>query len=145
MALEGIRVLDLSRLLPGPYCTLVLADLGADVVKIEDPGGGDYLRHLPPSAGETSALFHALNRGKRSVALDLKSREGVDLFQKLLKGADVVVESFRPGVMDRLGLGWKTLEQLNPTVILCSLSGYPAASPRARCRPAPQPGEICYG
>ncbi|HEY3449825.1 MAG TPA: CaiB/BaiF CoA-transferase family protein [Myxococcales bacterium] len=131
MALEGIRVLDLSRLLPGPYCTLLLADLGADVVKVEDPGGGDYLRHLPPSAGELSALFHALNRGKRSVAVDLKSREGVDVFLKLLAKADVVVESFRAGAMERLGLGWKTIEQIAPRVVLCSVGGYPASGPLA--------------
>lgn len=129
MALEGIRVLDLSRLLPGPYCTLLLADLGADVVKVEEPGTGDYLRNFPPSAGETSALFHALNRGKRSVAVDLKKREGADLFLKLAARADVVVESFRPGVMERLGLGFNTLEQVAPRLVFCSVGGYPAAGP----------------
>jgi crotonobetainyl-CoA:carnitine CoA-transferase CaiB-like acyl-CoA transferase len=124
LPLAGLRVLDLSRLLPGPYASLVLADLGADVVKVEDRGGGDYLRWMPPLAGEQSGAFHALNRNKRSVALDLKAPGGVEVFLRLAAGADVVLESFRPGVLDRLGVGWEALSAANPRLVLCSISGY---------------------
>jgi alpha-methylacyl-CoA racemase len=123
-ALEDVRVLDLSRLLPGPFCTLLLADLGADVIKVEDTDSGDYLRWVPPLAGEYSAMFHPLNRNKRSVSLNLKTDAGREAFLRLVDTADVVVESFRPGVMDRLRLGWDVLHQRNPAVILCSISGY---------------------
>jgi crotonobetainyl-CoA:carnitine CoA-transferase CaiB-like acyl-CoA transferase len=122
--LSGLRVLDLSRLLPGPFATLVLADLGADVVKVEDPEGGDTLRWMPPLAGKQSGYFHALNRNKRSMRLDLKKPEGAAAFRTLVHRADVVVESFRPGVMDRLGLGWEVLKRENPRLVLCSISGY---------------------
>jgi alpha-methylacyl-CoA racemase len=119
-------VLDLSRLLPGPYATLLLADLGADVVKVEDTGLGDYLRLLPPAVpgAGVGAAFAALNRGKRSVALDLKRPEGRDAFLRLADGADVVVESFRPGVLDRLAVGYDVLAARNPRVIVCAISGY---------------------
>ena len=123
-ALDDVRILDLSRLLPGPFCTLLLADLGADVIKIEDTETGDYLRWAPPLAGEYSAMFHPLNRNKRSVALNLKTDSGREAFLRLVDTADVVVESFRPGVMDRLGLGWEVLHERNPSTILCSISGY---------------------
>lgn len=123
-ALDGVRILDLSRLLPGPFCTLLLADLGADVIKIEDTASGDYLRWMPPLVGEYSAMFHALNRNKRSVALDLKLDAGRAAFLRLVTTADVVLESFRPGVMDRLGLGYDALRAANPRVIMCSISGY---------------------
>jgi alpha-methylacyl-CoA racemase len=129
--LEGLRVLDLSRLLPGPYATLVLADLGADVVKVEDPRGGDGLRALPPLAGEASGAFHALNRNKRSVALDLARPDGCDAFLRLAARADVVVESFRPGVLDRLGVGWDALHARNPRLVLCSITGYGQDGPYA--------------
>lgn len=122
--LSGLRVLDLSRLLPGPFATLVLADLGAEVVKVEDPEGGDYLRWMPPLAGAQSGYFHALNRNKRSIRLDLKKPEGAAAFRRLARRFDVVVESFRPGVMDRLGLGWEVLKRENPRLVLCSISGY---------------------
>jgi alpha-methylacyl-CoA racemase len=122
--LEHVRVFDLSRLLPGPFATLVLADLGADVVKLEDPQGGDYLRWMPPLAGEQSGFFHAINRNKRSVALDLRRPEGAAAFLRLARGADVVLESFRPGVLERLGLGWEALHAANPRLVLCSISGY---------------------
>jgi crotonobetainyl-CoA:carnitine CoA-transferase CaiB-like acyl-CoA transferase len=131
LPLEGLRVLDLSRLLPGPYATLVLADLGADVVKVEDPAGGDYLRWIPPLAGEQSAAFHALNRNKRSLALDLRREEGADAFVRLAARADVVVESYRPGVLDRLGLGHARLRGANPRLVLCSVTGYGQDGPRA--------------
>lgn len=122
--LEGLRVLDLSRLLPGPYASLVLADLGADVVKVEDPGGGDYLRWMPPLVGEQSGAFHALNRNKRSLALDLKAGGGPAVLLRLAAGADVLLESFRPGVLDRLGVGWEALRAANPRLVLCSISGF---------------------
>ncbi len=122
--LDGIRVLDLSRLLPGPFLTMVLADMGADVVKVEDPRVGDYMRQIPPAKAGMSGRFLAVNRGKRSLALDLKSDAGRDAFLKMVERADVVVESFRPGVMARLGVGWEALERRNGRVVLCSISGY---------------------
>ena len=128
--LAGIRVLDLTRLLPGPFCTQLLADLGADVIKIEDPAGGDYLRHTPPLADDgTSILFHALNRGKRSVTLNLKAESDRTQFLALCQDADVVVESFRPGVMARLGLGLEALHAVNPRLIVCAISGYGQSGP----------------
>ena len=132
-ALGGLKILDLSRLLPGPYLTLLLADLGAEVVKVEDPeSGGDYLRHMPPMKGEQNAMFLALNRNKRSIALDLKKPAQAEAFKKLLAHYDVVVESFRPGVMQKLGLGYEALAQVNPRVILLSLSGYGQEGPMAK-------------
>jgi alpha-methylacyl-CoA racemase len=116
-ALAGIRVLDLSRLLPGPFCSLLLADFGADVIKVEDLGAGDYARADPPA-------FAALNRGKRSIKLDLKSDGGRDAFLRLARGSQVVLESFRPGVMDRLGAGWERLRQENPSLVYCAITGY---------------------
>ncbi|WP_242333867.1 CaiB/BaiF CoA-transferase family protein [Anaeromyxobacter sp. SG66] len=129
--LEGLRVLDLSRLLPGPFATLVLADLGADVVKIEAPPDGDALRSLPPLAGEASGAFHALNRNKRSLALDLRRPEGVAAFLRLAAPADVVVESYRPGVLDRMGLGYAALRAASPRLVLCSITGYGQDGPYA--------------
>jgi len=129
LPLDGIRVLDLSRLLPGPYATLVLADLGADVVKVEDPSGGDYARWMPPLAGRQSGIFHALNRNKRSLALDLRRPGGTEALRRLAARADVLVESFRPGVMDRLGVGWEALSRDNPRLVLCSISGYGQTGP----------------
>jgi alpha-methylacyl-CoA racemase len=124
MPLTGVRVLDLSRLLPGPFATMVLAGLGAEIVKVEDLDGGDYLRWMPPRQGDTSAMFAALNGGKRSLRLNLKSPRGRDLFLDLAGDADVVLESFRPGVMGRLGLGMEALHARNPRLVLCSISGY---------------------
>jgi alpha-methylacyl-CoA racemase len=128
-ALRGIRVLDLTRLLPGPYLTMVLADMGADVVKVEDPKLGDYLRAFPPGKGGLSGRFLAINRGKRSLALDLKAAPARDAFLKMVEKADVVVESFRPGVMDKLGLGYHALAARNPKIIVCSISGYGQTGP----------------
>jgi crotonobetainyl-CoA:carnitine CoA-transferase CaiB-like acyl-CoA transferase len=129
LPLAGVQVLDLSRLLPGPYATLVLADLGADVVKVEDPAGGDYARWMPPLAGRQSGFFHALNRNKRSLALDLRRPEGAAALRRLARRADVLVESFRPGVMDRLGIGYEPLSAENPRLVLCSISGYGQTGP----------------
>jgi len=122
--LEGIRVLDLSRLLPGPYLTMILADLGADVVKVEDPRVGDYMRQMGPGKKGLSGRFLAVNRGKRSLALDLKAAGGRDAFLRMAERADVVVETFRPGVLDRLGVGWTALRERNRGIVLCSISGY---------------------
>ncbi len=127
--LDGIRVLDLSRLLPGPFLTMVLGDLGADVVKVEDPRVGDYMRAFPPAKGGLSGRFLAVNRNKRSLALDLKTPAGTSALLRLVERADVVVESFRPGVMDRLGVGFSVLQARNPKVVLCSISGYGATGP----------------
>lgn len=127
--LEGVRVLDLSRLLPGPFATMILADLGATVDKIEDPGAGDYLRALPPHKAGMNAVFQQLNRGKRSVVLDLRSEEGRARFFELLPHYDVVLESFRPGVMARLGLDYETLAARHPGVIVCAISGYGQTGP----------------
>ena len=124
LPLEGVRVVDFSRLLPGPYASLVLADLGAEVIKVEAPKGGDYLRWLPPISGEHSYAFSSLNSGKQSIALDLKSPRGVEVARALLARADVLIESFRPGVMDRLGLGWDALRAVNPRLVYCAISGY---------------------
>lgn len=130
-ALAGIRILDLSRLLPGPYCTMLLADFGAEVIKIEEPGRGDYSRTFPPFLKDFGYWHLQLNRNKQSVALDLKSREGRDAFLKLVKTADVVVESYRPGVLARLGIDYRTASKINPKIIYCSLSGYGRKGPLA--------------
>jgi alpha-methylacyl-CoA racemase len=137
-ALAGTRVLDLTRLLPGGLCTLLLADLGADVVKIEAPGPGDYAREREPfHPGATepttaSASFVALNRNKRSVVLDLKDEDGRDRFLALVADADVVVESFRPGVLDRLGVGYDMLRAANPRIVHCAISGWGQDGPLAQ-------------
>src|SRR5881227_3292436 len=123
--LSGIRVLDLSRLLPGAYATQMLADFGADVIKVEEPGSGDYGRFMPPQgAGGMSLYFIAINRNKRSMTLNLKSTEGREIFLRMVEQADVVLESFRPGVMERLGLGYAQLKERNPAIIYCAISGY---------------------
>lgn len=123
-ALDGLRVLDLSRLLPGPYCTMMLADLGAEVIKIEEPGTGDPTRHSPPRLGQHGAAFQQVNRNKKSLALNLKRPEGRDILLKLAATADAILEQFRPGVVDRLGVGYETLSELNPRIVYCSLSGF---------------------
>ncbi|MGZ3458930.1 MAG: CaiB/BaiF CoA transferase family protein [Archangium sp.] len=129
LPLCGLKVLDLSRLLPGPYATLVLADLGATVDKVEDPEGGDYLRQMPPLRDDESALFYGLNRNKRSLVLDLKSPEGREALKRLVRGYDVLVESFRPGVLDKLGVGWSVLHAENPRLVYCAISGYGQTGP----------------
>lgn len=122
--LQGTRVLDLSRLLPGPFATLVLADLGATVDKLEDTGGGDYLRNMPPMAAGESVGFQLLNRGKRSLVLDLKKPQGREAFKRLLGTYDVLFEQFRPGVLARLGLGHEELLAAHPKLVICALTGY---------------------
>jgi alpha-methylacyl-CoA racemase len=123
-ALAGLRVLDLSRLLPGGFCSLLLADFGADVIKVEDMGIGDYVRADEPS-------FLALNRGKRSIRLDLKHEAGREAFLRLTRTADVVLESFRPGVMDRLGVGYERVREENPGLVYCAITGYGQDGPFA--------------
>ncbi len=133
-ALAGVKVLDLTRLLPGGFATMLLADLGADVLKLEDTAMGDYLRWAPPfhegvedSAG--SALFLALNRGKRSIRLDLKQESGREVLLRLVESHDVLVEGFRPGVLDRLGVGYEALRQRNPRLVYCAITGYGQTGP----------------
>jgi alpha-methylacyl-CoA racemase len=128
-ALAGVRVLDLSRLLPGGFCSLLLADFGAEVLKVEDTGMGDYVRWSPPyyegaDDSARSALFLALNRGKRSIRLNLKEEAGREVLLKLVRGHDVLLESFRPGVMDRLGVGYERLREENPGLVYCAITGY---------------------
>lgn len=130
-ALAGLRVLDLSTLLPGPFCTMLLRDFGADVIKIERPGGGDPLRHWATPEGELDQAFGTLNRGKRSVVLNLQHPQGREAFLRLASSADVVLEQFRPGVMARLGLDYETLRSVNPRLVYCSLTGYGQTGPYA--------------
>ncbi|MFL6238021.1 MAG: CaiB/BaiF CoA transferase family protein [Actinomycetes bacterium] len=130
LPLADVRVLDLSRLLPGGYTTMVLADLGADVIKVEEPGKGDYIRWMPPFASTGEGGGHlVLNRGKRSVTCNLKTAEGRTVLTDLVRTADVLVESFRPGVMDRLGVGYEALHGVNPRLVYAAISGYGATGP----------------
>lgn len=128
--LSGIRVLDFSTLLPGPLAGLILAEAGAEVIKIERPGVGDEMRTYTPRLGTDSANFALLNRDKRSIAIDLKAQGAVDRLAPLLKEADVLIEQFRPGVMDRLGLGYEAVRALNPRIVYCSISGFGQSGPR---------------
>ncbi|HEV7529419.1 MAG TPA: CaiB/BaiF CoA-transferase family protein [Solirubrobacteraceae bacterium] len=135
LPLDGIRVLDLSRLLPGGFCSLLLADFGADVLKVEDTGMGDYIRWSPPyyeGAHESarSALFLSLNRNKRSIRLDLKNERGREALLRLVGEYDVVLESFRPGVLDRLGVGYERMREENPGLVYCAISGYGQDGPK---------------
>jgi crotonobetainyl-CoA:carnitine CoA-transferase CaiB-like acyl-CoA transferase len=134
LPLEGVRVLDLSRLLPGGFCSLLLADFGADVIKVEDTGMGDYVRWAPPAfeGAEESAkgsLFLSLNRGKRSIRVNLKEERGREVLLRLARDADVLLESFRPGVLDRLGVGPDALRAENPRLVYCAITGYGQTGP----------------
>jgi crotonobetainyl-CoA:carnitine CoA-transferase CaiB-like acyl-CoA transferase len=127
--LAGIRVLDFTRVVAGPYCTMLLGDFGAEIIKVEEPGGGDELRALgPPFIAGESVFFLSLNRNKKSAAVDLKAAESRDRIRTLARSVDVIVENFRPGVMDRLGLGWKALRRANPRLIYCSISAFHAGT-----------------
>jgi alpha-methylacyl-CoA racemase len=130
--LAGIKVIDFSTLLPGPFASLILAEAGAEVVKVERPGQGDELRGYAPHFGAASAGFALLNRGKRSIALDLKASAARERLLPLLRSADVLIEQFRPGVMDRLGLGYATFAASNPRLIYCSITGYGQSGPKAQ-------------
>ncbi len=132
--LEGVKVIDFTHYFAGPYCTKLLATLGAEVIKIERPGSGDPIRGIPPFSsqrlpGESGAWFLYLNTSKKSVSLDLKSEKGREIVLKLIEGADIVVENFSPGVMERLGLGYDTLSQVNPAVVMASISNYGQTGP----------------
>jgi len=127
--LEGTRVLDLSRLLPGPYCSMILANLGAEVIKVESPLMGDPLRVLPPFAGDESCRFLAVNGNKKSLAVNIRREEGRAILLKLARGADVFLEGSRPGAMSKLRLGYEHLREVNPRIIYCSLSGYGQGGP----------------
>jgi len=129
--LSGVRVLDLTRLLPGNYTAWVLASFGADVVKVEDPGAGDYMRDFGIQVDGQGALNHLVNRGKRSVVIDLKNEEGREAFLRLVETADVVVESFRPGVMDRLGVGYDVLKERRPSLVYAAMTGFGVRGPLA--------------
>ncbi len=130
-ALDGVRVLDLSRALAGPYCAMMLGDMGADVIKIEHPQGGDEARGWgPPFQAEESSYFLAVNRNKRSLTLDLKSEQGKEALRRLIKTADVLLENFSPGVLEKLGFGWETLRELNPRLVYCAISGFGQFGPR---------------
>jgi alpha-methylacyl-CoA racemase len=131
LPLDGVRVLDFSTLLPGPMATLILAEAGAEVIKVERPGRGDEMRSYDPKFGDDSVNFALLNRGKRSIAIDLKQPGTVDRLRSLIESADIVVEQFRPGVMDRLGLGYEALSEVNPKLIYCSITGYGQTGPKA--------------
>ena len=128
-ALKGVKVLDLSRLLPGPYCTLMMADYGAEVIKIEEPGQGDYIRWRKPAIEGIGARHLTINRNKKSIELNLKTNEGKEIFKKMAANADVILESFRPGVMDRLGLGYEEISKINEGIVYCSLTGYGQTGP----------------
>jgi alpha-methylacyl-CoA racemase len=135
LPLEGIRVLDLSRLLPGGFCSLLLADFGAEVLKVEDTGMGDYIRWAPPyyegaEDSAKSAMFLSLNRNKRSIRIDLKSEQGREVLLRLVRDYDVVLESFRPGVLDRLGVGYERMREVNPGIVYCAITGYGQDGPK---------------
>src|SRR5699024_6334501 len=123
-SLEGIRIIDLTRILSGPYCTMTLADFGAEVIKVEAPSGDDTRNWGPPFVGTESSYFLSVNRNKKSIVIDLKKKEGKDILLKLVEGADVVVENFRPGTLQRLGIGYNILKETNPQIILSSISGF---------------------
>lgn len=129
LPLSGIKVLDLSRVLAGPYCTMILADLGAEVIKVEPPGKGDDSRSFGPFVRGESAYFMSLNRNKKSIVLNLKEKTGRELFLRLVEGFDVLVENFRPGTMERLGLGYQVLAQRNPRLIYAAISGFGQTGP----------------
>jgi crotonobetainyl-CoA:carnitine CoA-transferase CaiB-like acyl-CoA transferase len=131
LALDGIRVLDLSRVLAGPFCGMLLADLGADVVKIEDTAAGDESRTWPPHKDGESAAYLVINRNKRDMTLDLKQPEGADLLRRMARDADVLIENFRTGTMESFGLGYESLAAINPRLVYCSISAFGRTGPRA--------------
>jgi len=135
LPLEGVRVVDLTRLLPGPFCTQLLVNLGAEVIKVEDPEVGDYMRFVPPSLGDTSYAFAMVNRNKKSVAINLKEKEGQEILHRLVKRADIFIEQFRAGVAGRLGADPETLRLVNPRLVYCAFEGFGVTGPYAG-RPA---------
>ena len=139
--LAGVRVLDLTRVLAGPFCSMILADMGAEVIKVEEPGKGDDTRSWPPFKGGESTYFMSVNRGKLSLTLNLKAEAGRGILKKLIARSDVLVENFRTGTMDRLGFGYTALARRHPKLIYCSISGFGESGPeaaRASCVTAPR-------
>ncbi|TYB83806.1 MAG: CoA transferase [Kosmotoga sp.] len=130
--LEGLLVIDLTRVLAGPYCTMLLCDMGAFVIKVEMPEKGDDSRYFNPMIGNESAYFMSINRGKKSITLNLKNKKGKELFLKLVEKADILVENFRPGVMDRLDLSYEKLSKINPSLIYASSTGYGQTGPKSK-------------
>jgi len=130
--LEGLKVLDLTRVLAGPYCTMILGDLGANIIKVEMPGTGDDSRHFGPYQNGESAYFMSLNRNKRSMTLNLKNEQGKELLKELVKKVDVIIENFRPGTMEKLGLGYETLKAINPELIYAASSGFGHSGPYSK-------------
>lgn len=131
-ALNGVNVLDLSRVLAGPFCTMMLADMGADVIKVEMPGKGDDSRAFPPYINQESVYFMNMNRNKRGITLNLKSEQGKEVFRKLVKEVDILVENYRPGTMEKMGLGYETLKELNPKLVYGCVSGFGHTGPYAK-------------
>ncbi|MGH7753062.1 MAG: CaiB/BaiF CoA transferase family protein, partial [Gemmatimonadales bacterium] len=129
--LSGVRVLDLSRVLAGPFCSMILGDMGAEVIKVEEPGKGDDTRSWPPFLGGEATYFLAVNRNKQSLTLNLKAPEGRALLTRLARKSDVVLENFRTGTMERLGVGYQTLAKLNPRLVYCAISGFGESGPEA--------------
>ena len=133
LALEGVKVLDLTQIMAGPYCTMMLADMGADVVKVEKPNGGDDTRRMgPPFIEGESAAFLGINRNKRSIVIDLRSDPGRELAQRMARESDVLVQNFRPGSLDRMGLGYEQVREINPAIVYCTISGFGATGPYAQ-------------
>ena len=132
LPMSGVRIADFSRLLPGPWCSQLLGDFGADVIKVEQPGVGDYSRHNPPSYKDGSVYFHSVNGFKRSIAVDLAKPDGLKVAQKLFATCDVVIESFRPGVPEKLKIDYAAAKEINPKIVYCSVSGYGQDGPLAR-------------
>lgn len=135
LPLEGMQVLDLAQMLPGGLCTQILADLGAEVIKIENPKGGDGFRNAPPLLGANSGFFHILNRNKKSMTLNIKTPEGREIFQKMAARADVIVENARPGAMEKMGLAYEDIQRINANIVYCSITGFGQTGPY-RERPA---------
>jgi len=127
--LQGVRVIDLTRVLAGPFCTQSLGDLGAEVLKIEPPGGGDETRRFPPFVAGESHYFLGINRNKKSLVIDLQQPAGADILRRLVTKADILVENYRPGVMKRLGLGYERLAEINPRLVYCAISGFGMTGP----------------
>ena len=133
LALEGVKVLDLTQIMAGPYCTMMLADMGADVVKVEKPNGGDDTRRMgPPFIKGESAAFLGINRNKRSIVIDLRSDSGRELAQRMARESDILVQNFRPGAIERMGLGYEQVREINPAIVYCTISGFGATGPYAQ-------------
>lgn len=131
LPLEGIRVLDVSQIMAGPHCTMILGDLGAEIIKVEKKAGGDDSRQLGPSSTGNRQAFSKLTATKKSIALDLKSEEGKQIFYKLAKTSDIIVENYRPGVTKSLKIDYDTIKEINPGIVYCSISGYGQTGPYA--------------